>query len=59
MGGIPTHFSWNFNSTNNEWEVVKVMPEGQDDVVEFSSTSKTEAESALRTLIAKDYPGLA
>ncbi len=58
VGGIPTNFSWNFNPDNNEWEIVKVMPEGSDDVVEFSSPSKAAAESALRDLIERDYPGL-
>jgi len=57
-GGIPTNFSWNFNPENNEWEIVKAMPEGTDDVVEFSSPSKAAAESALRDLIERDYPGL-
>ncbi len=57
-GGILTHFSWNLNPDNNEWEIVKVMPEGTDDLVEFSSPSKAAAESALRELIGRDYPGL-
>jgi hypothetical protein len=56
--GIPTNFVWNFNPDNNEWEIVKAMPEGTDDVVEFSSPSKATAESALRDLIERDYPGL-
>jgi hypothetical protein len=56
--GILTHFSWNFNPDNNEWEIVKVMPEGTDDVVEFSSPSRPDAESALRNLIERDFPGL-
>jgi hypothetical protein len=55
---IPTNFSWNFNPENNEWEVVKVMPEGTEDVVEFSSPSKAAASNALRDLIERDYPGL-
>ena len=58
VGPIPTNFSWNFNPDNNEWEIVKVMPEGTDDVVEFTSPSKAAAESALRDLIEKAYPGL-
>lgn len=56
--GILTHFTWNFNSTNKEWEVVKAMPEGTEDVVEFSSPSKAAAENALQELIERDYPGL-
>ena len=56
--GIATNFVWNFNPQNNEWEIVKAMPEGTDDVVEFSSPLKTAAESALRNLIERDYPGL-
>jgi len=58
VGPIPTNFSWNFNPGSSEWEVVKVMPEGTDDVVEFSSSSKSAAENALRDLIERDYPGL-
>jgi hypothetical protein len=58
VGPILTHFSRNFNPDNNEWEIVKGMPEGTDDVVEFSSPSKAAAESALRDLIERDYPGL-
>jgi hypothetical protein len=58
VAGIPTNFSWNFNPQNNEWEIVKVMPEGTDDLVEFSSPSKASAENALRNLIERDYPGL-
>jgi hypothetical protein len=58
VGPIPTNFSRNFNSDNNEWEIVKAMPEGTDDVVEFSSSSKAAGENALRDLIERDYPGL-
>jgi hypothetical protein len=58
VGSIPTNFVWNFNPDNNEWEVVKAMPEGTDDLVEFSSPDKAAAESALRELIERDYPGL-
>ena len=58
VGSVPTNFSWNFNPENNEWEVVKAMPEGTDDVVEFSSPSKAVAENTLRALIERDYPGL-
>ena len=25
--GLLTHFSWNLNPDNNEWEIVRVMPE--------------------------------
>ena len=57
-GGIQTHFSWNFNPENNEWEIVKVMPEGTDAQVLFSSPSKAATESSLRELIDRDYPGL-
>jgi hypothetical protein len=56
VGPIPTNFSWNLNLENNEWEVVKSMPEGTDDVVEFSSPSKAAADTALRRLIERDYP---
>lgn len=38
-----------------EWEVVKAMPEGTDDVVLFS---KGAADKALRGEIEKEYPGL-
>lgn len=58
VGPIPTNFSWNFNPENNQWEIVRVMPEGTDDVVEFSSPSKAAARAALRDLIERDYPGL-
>ena len=58
VAAILTNFSWNFNPENNEWEVVKAMPEGTDDVVEYSNPSKAAAESALRELIERDYPGL-
>jgi hypothetical protein len=58
VGSIPTNFVWNFNPENSEWEVVKAMPEGMDDVVEFSSHSKPAAETALRNLIERDFPGL-
>lgn len=58
VAGILTHFSWNLNPDSAEWEVVKGMPEGTDDVVEFSSPSKPAAEDALRALIERDYPGL-
>jgi hypothetical protein len=57
--GILTHFSWNQNPDNKEWEIVRVMPEGTDDVVEFSSSSRAEAANALRKLVDRDYPGLA
>jgi hypothetical protein len=43
---------------NNEFEVVRAMPEGQDDVIEFSSPSRSVAEDGLRKLIERDYPGL-
>lgn len=56
--GLLTHFSWNLNPDNNEWEIVRVMPEGEDDVVEFSGRSKAAAGDALRTLVERDYPGL-
>ena len=58
VGGILTHFSWNHNPNNNEWEVIKIMSEGVDDVVEVSSPSKSVAEDALHKLIERDYPGL-
>ena len=58
VGAILTHFSWNLNPDNNEWEIVKAMPEGTDDWVEFSSPSKSDAEDALQKLIERDYPGL-
>jgi len=58
VGPIPTNFSWNFNPDNNEWEVVRAMPEGTDDVVVFSSPSKAAADNALRAAIEKEYPGL-
>jgi hypothetical protein len=47
VGPIITHFSWNLNPDNNEWEIVKGMPEGTDDVVEFSSPSKAAANDTL------------
>ena len=31
--GILTKFTWNFNPDNNEWEIVRTMPEGTEDVV--------------------------
>jgi hypothetical protein len=58
VGPIPTNFSWNFNPESSEWEVVKTMPEGTDDVVEFPNPSKAAADNALRELIERDYPGL-
>jgi hypothetical protein len=58
VGAIPTNFSWNFDPDNQEWEIVRGMPEGMDDVVEFSSPSKAAAEDALRNLIEKEFPGL-
>jgi hypothetical protein len=58
VGAIPTNFSWNFNPDKQEWEIVRGMPEGMDDVVEFSSASKAAAEGALRDLIEKEFPGL-
>jgi len=58
VGPIPTNFSWNFNPDNQEWEIVKAMPEGTDDIVEFSSPSKAAAKDTLRQLIDRDYPGL-
>jgi hypothetical protein len=58
VGPIPTNFSWNFNPDNNEWEIVKGMPEGTDDVVVFSSPSKADAGSAVRDAIEKEFPGL-
>lgn len=58
VGPIPTNFSWNFNPDNDQWEVVKAMPEGTDDVVEFSSPSKATANVELRKLIERDFPGL-
>lgn len=58
VGDIPTNFSWNFNPENNQWEIVKAMPEGTEDVVEFSSPSKEAADAALSKLIERDYPGL-
>jgi hypothetical protein len=58
VGGIPTNFSWNFNPDNNQWEIVRGMPEGTDDVVEFTSPFKESADTALRGLIERDYPGL-
>ena len=58
VGPIPTNFSWNFNPDNNEWEIVKVMPEGTEDEVIYSSSSKAAADIALRDLIEKEYPGL-
>jgi len=57
VGPIPTNFSWNFNPDNNEWEVVKAMPEGEDDLVVFSSPSKAAADNALRQAIrAQERP---
>ena len=58
VGGIHTNFSWNFNPANQEWEIVRVMPEGTEDEVAYSSASKADAETALRELIEKHYPGL-
>ena len=58
VGPIPTNFSWNFNPDNNEWEVVRAMPEGTDDVVVFSSASRDAADSALREAIEREKPGL-
>jgi hypothetical protein len=58
VAGIPTNFVWNFNSEINEWEVVRAMPEGTDDVVLYSSPSKQAAENALHEEIDKEYPGL-
>lgn len=58
VGPIPTNFSWNFNPDNDQWEIVKALPEGTDDVVEFSSPSKATANAELRKLIERDYPGL-
>ena len=58
VGAIPTNFSWNFNPDNQEWEIVNAMPEGANDVVEFSNPSKAAANDALRNLIERDYPGL-
>ena len=58
VGPIPTNFAWNFNPENNQWEIVKVMPEGTEDQVAFSSPSKTAAETALQKLIEEEYPGL-
>ena len=57
-GGILTHFSWNLNPDNDEWEIVKAQPDGTDDVVEFSNPSKAAATDALREVIERDYPGL-
>jgi hypothetical protein len=58
VGSVPTGFTWNVNPENKEFEVVKVMPEGQEDVVVFSSRDKSQAEASLRTVIEKAYPGL-
>jgi hypothetical protein len=58
VGPIPTNFSWNLNPDTNEWEVVKLMPEGTDDVVVFSSSSKAAVDRALREAIEKEHPGL-
>jgi hypothetical protein len=58
VGGVPTNFSWNFNPENSEWEIVKAMPEGEDDLVMYTSPSRAAAESALRQLIEMEYPGL-
>ena len=58
VGPILTHFSRTFNPDNSEWEIVKGMPEGTYDAVEFSSPSRGAAENALRDLIERDYPGL-
>ena len=58
VGSIPTNFSWNFNPDTNEWEVVRAMPEGTDDVVLFRSSSKADADNTLRAEIEKEYPGL-
>lgn len=49
-GGIPMDFSWNFNPDTNEWEIVRGMPQGSDDAVEFSSPSGTAAEDGRRRL---------
>jgi hypothetical protein len=43
-------FSWNFNTENNEWEIVKVMPEGTDDEVLFSSSSKAFFRGSVTVL---------
>src|ERR1035438_7117913 len=53
VAGIATNFSWNFNPENNEWEIVKAMPEGTDDEVMYSSPSKADVERVLRSLIEK------
>lgn len=58
VGSTPTGFTWNVNPDNNEFEVVKVMPEGQEDVVVFSSRDKSRAEASLRALIERAHPGL-
>jgi hypothetical protein len=58
VGSIPTNFSWNFNPESNEWEIVRTMPEGTDDEVVYSNSSKSLADNALRELIEKEYPGL-
>ncbi len=58
VGPIPTNFSWNFNPDNEQWKIVKAMPEGTDDVVEFSSPSKAASNGELRKLIERDYHGL-
>jgi hypothetical protein len=58
VGPILTHFSRNLNPDNNEWEIVKGMPDGTDDVLEFSSLSRAATENALGDLIERDYPGL-
>ena len=42
VGSIPRNFVWNFNPDNNEWEVVKAMPEGTDDLVEFCADRAEE-----------------
>lgn len=58
VGSIPTNFCLVLNPENNQWEVVRIMPDGTDDVVEFSSPSKAAAQNALQQLIEKEYPGL-
>ena len=42
-GTYPDTFLLDLQLDNSEWEIVKAMPEGTDDMVEFSSPSKEVA----------------
>lgn len=58
VAGIPTNLAWNVSRDSKEFEVVRIMPEGQDDVLLFSSRTKERAEAVLREEIEKAFPGL-